>query len=496
MGKLLKQSRLIYLYLIVGFIAIGSCTNDEPITIPEVEVEEINLVFESFVFEKEKNPHLSEDIIFDIKDNTISGELKKYFFKSIPTFSSNAKIVEINNLAQVSGTSAVDFRKAITYTLKSDSGATKEYTVNISWDDTLAHIYFDTNGGAPIVSKDDYVEGVLTVDGQSKYSDLIIDAKIRGRGNSTWRYPKKPYKIKLSSAASILGLAPEKKWVLLANYIDGTHLLNAVGMKIGQFLEMPFTNRIVPVEVTINNEYLGLFMLTEQVEAKTNRIDVGEDGMLLNLDTNYDEEWQFKSASYKLPVTVKYPKSMDADKLTSIKSQFETLEALVASDDFPNNQYLDYIDDESIAKYLIVYMLTGNEEINHPKSTYIHKTSTGKFILGPIWDFDWGFAYEGSRQHFSSFDRPLFWSSSSKGTQFFSRLMSDPKIKSLIREHWGVFKDYHLSELMNYIDDYAFITEGAKARDFILWNDDKEVSELKLWIENRVSYMNNFINGL
>ncbi len=335
----------------------------------------------------------------------------------------------------------------------------------------------------------------MTIDGQSKYSDLIIDAKIRGRGNSTWTYPKKPYKIKLGSESSILGLAPEKKWVLLANYIDGTHLLNAVGMKIGQLLEMPFTNSIVPVEVTINNEYLGLFMLTEQVEVKANRVDVGDNGILLNLDTNFDEEWQFKSGAYKLPVTVKYPKTMDADKLTSIKSQFETLEALVADDDFPNNQYLDYIDDVSIAKYLIVYMLTGNEEINHPKSTYIHKTSTGKFTMGPIWDFDWGFAYEGSYQHFSSFDRPLFWSSSSKGTQFFSRLMSDPRIKSLMKEQWGVFKDYHLSELMIYIDEYAFITQGAKARDFAIWDDDKEVSALKLWINNRVSYMDSFINS-
>jgi len=407
MRKLLKQSRLVHLYLIfgfIGFISTESCTKDEPITVTVSKVEE-----------------------------------------------------EVN----------------------------------------LAQINFDTNGGVSIVSKDDYVEGVLTVNGQSEYNDLIIDAEIRGRGNSTWNYPKKPYKIKLSSDESILGIAPEKKWVLLANYIDGTHLLNAVGMKIGQLLEMPFTNTIVPVEVTINNEYLGLYMLTEQVEVKTNRVDVGDDGMLLNLDTNYDEEWQFKSDSYDLPVTIKYPKSMDADKLTSIKNQFETLEALVANDDFPNNQYLDYVDDVSIAKYLIVYMLTGNEEINHPKSTYIHKTSTGKFTMGPIWDFDWGFAYEGSYQHFSSFDRPLFWPSSSKaGTQFFSRLMSDPKIESLIKEHWGVFKDNHLSELMNYINEYAFITQGAKARDFALWrNDDKEVSALKLWIENRVSYMDNFINS-
>jgi len=364
-------------------------------------------------------------------------------------------------------------------------------------DVNLAQINFDTNGGVPIVSKDDYVAGVLTVYGQSEYNDLIIDAEIRGRGNSTWTYPKKPYKIKLSSDASILGIAPEKDWVLLANYIDGTHLLNAVGMKIGQLMEMPFTNTIVPVEVTINNEYLGLYMLTEQVEVKTNRVNVGDDGLLLNLDTNYDEEWQFKSDAYDLPVTIKYPKTMDADKLTAIKSEFELLEALVAHEDFPNNEYLDYIDDVSIAKYLIVYMLTGNEEINHPKSTYIHKTSTGKFTMGPIWDFDWGFAYEGSFQHFSSFDRPLFWpSSTSAGTPFFSRLMSDPKIEALIKEHWGVFKADHLSELMHYIDEYAFSTQEAKARDFALWmHDDKEVGALKRWLEHRVSYMDGFINS-
>ena len=402
MPQLLKQSRFIYFYLIIGLLSIESCTKDESVVVPVPKVEDVN----------------------------------------------------------------------------------------------LAHINFDTNGGVPIVSKAVYVDGVLTVSEPSKSSALSIDAKIRGRGNSTWHYPKKPYKIKLSREESILRLAPEKDWVLLANHIDGTHLINAVGMKIGQLLEMPFTNTIVPVEVTINNEYLGLYMLTEQVEVKTNRVDVGDDGILLNLDTNFDEEWQFKSDTYDLPVTVKYPKTMDADKLTSIKSQFENLEALVANDDFPNNQYLDYIDDVSIAKYLIVYMLTGNEEINHPKSTYIHKTATGKFTMGPIWDFDWGFAYEGSFQHFSSFDRPLFWSSSSRGTQFFSRLMSDPKIELLIKQHWGVFKDNHLSELMNYIDEYDLIIQEAKVRDFNKWQtNDRGVSALKFWIENRVSYMDNFIDS-
>lgn len=117
--------------------------------------------------------------------------------------------------------------------------------------------------------------------------------------------------------------------------------------------------------------------------------------------------------------------------------------------------------------------------------------------MGPIWDFDWGFAYEGSFAHFSSFDRPLFWpASTSAGTQFFARLMSDPKIKAFIKAHWAVFKADQLPDLMDYIDAYALSTQEAKARDFALWmHDDKEVSALKRWLENRVSYMDGFINS-
>jgi len=145
----------------------------------------------------------------------------------------------------------------------------------------------------------------------------------KGRGNSTWTYPKKPFKIKLDEEASVLGLAAEKDWILLANYLDGTHLLNAVGMKIGQLLEMPYTNHIIPVEVTLNNEYLGGYMLTEQIEVKKNRVNVKEEGMLLNLDTNFDELNQFSSTHFRLPVTIKYPKEVDAQKVWAIKKDWK-----------------------------------------------------------------------------------------------------------------------------------------------------------------------------
>src|SRR5918992_3965078 len=56
-----------------------------------------------------------------------------------------------------------------------------------------------TKGGVPVDSREDYVEGTMHLDGTSRAIE------IRGRGNSTWWWPKKPYKIKLGDPAALVG---------------------------------------------------------------------------------------------------------------------------------------------------------------------------------------------------------------------------------------------------------------------------------------------------
>ena len=498
-----------YLKFFICFISainLLSCFNDKFNELKEAEDD--SLVFESFVLEKKNNPHLSEDIVFEIKNKSIQGALKTYFFNSIPTFSTNAKRVEIQNLEQISSNNQVDFRKPITYKLISESGGVKTYTVNISWDDQLAHLYIETEGRQPIVSKEEYLYAKLIIDGQYKYEDRTLNlsqkARIKGRGNSSWNWPKKPYKIKLDTKETLLSdkdtlsrLLPEKDWILLSDYQDGVHLLNSVAFLIVRMLEMPFTNTIIPVEVTLNGTYLGLYGLTEQVEIKKNRVNLGDMGILLELDQYFDEKWQFRSATYNLPVMIK-DHDLDSNvELELLESEWNAFESLVVHADFPNNNYLDYIDIESIAKYFIVYMLTSNEEINHPKSVYIYKKNGGKYTMGPIWDFDWAYGYEGTFQHFNKPKNDLFWTPEKSGTIFFKRLiLSDPKIKSLIREYWNDFQTIHLDNLLRNIDEYTFIINGAKTRNHKLWNRDLVTDErvMKQWIEDRVSYINSIIN--
>ena len=493
----MRWTKILYILTGLGVLIIIGCNKNDTIA-PKEEEQDTSLVLESFILEKKNNPFLSEDVVFDITNNTISGPLKNYYFEAVPTFRSNAATITINEEVQVSGRSKVDFRRGIPFTLQSDTGTKRTYQVRILWDNQLPKITISTAGSIPINSKTEYVPAQINIDGQAKYPNFEGSAQIRGRGNTTWTYPKKPFKIKLDEEASILGLAPEKDWILLANYLDGTHLLNAVGMKIGQLLEMPFTNTIIPVEVTLNGSYLGAYMLTEQIEVKKNRVNVGKEGLLLNLDTNFDEPYQFPSTHFRLPVTIKYPKEIDSRKISDIRKEFIEMEALVASSDFPNNNYLDYWDGDAFAKYLIVYMMTSNEEINHPKSTYIYKTDTGKFTMGPIWDFDWGFGYEGTFEHFSNADKPLFWSPPAKGTTFFSTFLTDPSIQQLIKENWSTFENQHFQELLEYIDEYAFLIQGARTRDFVLWaqgrNDfNGEVAKLKNWLSNRAQYVRGFV---
>ena len=476
-------------------------TKVEPENTPPTEVAKKTTVsITSFTIEKKNNPQLINDIVFEVKDNQMTANLSKFLFSVVPSFSSDASKVTLNDKEQVSGNSLIDLRSDTVFSFFAENGKRYEYTLKINWNDSLPLIAINTDGAVPVTSKETYLKGNITIDGKGVFSNYSGTTQIKGRGNSTWTLPKKPYRLKLDSKAPLFGLAEEKDWVLLANYLDETHQLNNIAFYTAQKLGIPYTNHFIPVELMINGKYLGLYLLTEQVELDKNRINVGDGGVLLELDSYYDEDWKFKSDKYQLPVNVKDPKLANADQLAAIKANFQQMENLVAASDFPKNNYLDYIDAESIANFLIVFMLTDNEEINHPKSVFMNKAANGKFVMGPVWDFDWAYGYEGTEKHFSHY-QSFFWTGTKAkaGTRFFSRFLQDPVIVNLIKQKWAAFTTSN--NLNDFVNDWTFILEGARNRDYGLWkrgniNYQMDVSALNNWIINRISYLTTFINGL
>lgn len=380
----------------------------------------------------------------------------------------------------------------------------KPEDINKEQDNKLAHIYITTQDNKEISSKEDYLKATIKIEGLGNYENYHGDAKIRGRGNSTWQKPKKPYKIKLNEKAGLLGMLPEKDWVLLANYLDPTLMLTATAMKIGQQLNVNYSNHIVPVELIINGEYRGQYNLTEQIEVKENRVNV-KGGILLELDSYFDAKYKFKSEAYNLPVNFKYPKKVSSKLLADVKNDFNVLEKLMRSDNFPNNEYGNYFDKEAFVNYFIVYMLTANNELSHPKSTYMHrKADTKKFIMGPLWDFDWAYGYQGIEgSHFSVYNSGMFAVDHNQlpGYKFFKRLLSDPTIVSLIKQKWSDYKKTHFQNLLQYLDKYYEQQKQSRQKDYQKWhtgsgNFDADYKKLRRWLKNRATFIDSYIGTL
>src|SRR5690606_10459946 len=127
------------------------------------------------------------------------------------------------------------------------SGATLACAV-IHWVITqLPMLTITTANGAPVIEKKTYLNGSYSLTGEG-LSPVEGTLEVRGRGNSTWDWPKKPYRLKLTTSTELLGMPKSRHWVLLANYADKTLMRNDVAFMFSESLGMAYTTRARHVE--------------------------------------------------------------------------------------------------------------------------------------------------------------------------------------------------------------------------------------------------------
>lgn len=461
-------------------------------------------VLSAFRFLKKNNAFLTADVSSSIGEESIIPLVTFSQSELIPTFTTNAVKVLVDEVEQKSGMTKNDFSSPVVYQFIMRNGETFQYTVKAEFLlSAIPELTITTTDPsiAEIPSKDYYLEGTLAVNGRGGYEGYTGKTEVKGRGNSTWGYPKKPYRLKLNKKAEICGLGKAKNYVLLANHLDPTLMLNSVAFKIGRLLELPFTNHAIPVDVVLNGIYKGSYLLTEQIEVKENRVDLDENNSVMwELDSYWDDEPKFKSTAFNLPVMVKDP-DLTTEQFEYWKKDFNAFTTQFAKEPLEGNSYVDMIDIESVAKFLITFNLVHNMEINHPKSVFLHKERNGKYVMGPIWDFDWAYDYEGTSNHFGRYNTPLFSSSmNGVGTAFFQRFLQDSRVKTIYKRTWQDFKNNKLDALLQYVDDYAVMLKPSVERNSELWENtrsfDTKVKELKTWLKNRADYIDSEVSKL
>ena len=198
---------------------------DKPKSITAVFINPTNNELLEFSLLKKNNPILKENLIFNIDDNSVYKYIPDFLNADslVATFKHNGKSVQIENLIQVSDSTENNFNKILSYKVVAKNGDVKKYNLRLDNFTKLPVILIDTENDADITSKEQYINGELTFIGKD-YNDPYYkkEIKIRGRGNSTWKQPKKPFQIKFDKKVSFFDMKEDKKWVLLANYLDKT----------------------------------------------------------------------------------------------------------------------------------------------------------------------------------------------------------------------------------------------------------------------------------
>ncbi|MGC3979183.1 MAG: CotH kinase family protein [Paludibacteraceae bacterium] len=383
----------------------------------------------------------------------------------------------------------------------------------------LPTIYINTTNNAPVDSKEVYVTGTIQVVSSNPSENFTEALEIRGRGNSTWGFAKKPYRIKLNSKRNFLSLpAKAKSWVLLANYCDKTLMRNAVAFEIGKIVGLEYTPSVKFADVYLNGTYLGNYTITDQIEVGTNRVPVEEQaitdvtepaitgGYLIELDGFADSEPVWFSTTKGVKVTVKYPKDdeINAQQFAYIKTYIQNFESKLFSTDFKNSStgYRAYVDSASLVNWYIACELTGNSDSFW--STYIYKKRDNpKLFFGPMWDYDIAF---NNDYRLGDATLKLMREYAHNPKAWIQRLWEDAWFQNAVRVRWKKLVDDGIeTKLLTFISQAATELEQSQQRNFVKWNIlntvvyrevyvfptyAQGIDYLKTYIQQRIAFLN------
>ncbi|MDR1120238.1 MAG: CotH kinase family protein [Dysgonamonadaceae bacterium] len=346
--------------------------------------------------------------------------------------------------------------------------------------------YITTDDGQNPTNKTDYKPGRIIVKSSVADENLDMVTGIRGRGNSTWGLDKKPYRIKLDKKTQLLNLpAKAKSWVLLANHGDKSLIRNAVAFKISEILELGFSPSVRFVDLVLNGEYVGNYMVTDQVEVEKKRVPVEEQdtftttlpdlsgGYLLEVDgfAIYEISY-FYTPLKRMPITIKYPKD---DEINSAQTQYiidftTRFESALFANNFtdPTLGYRALVDENSLINWYIACELTGNPDSFW--SIYMYKyRNIDKFYFGPLWDFDIAFNNDdrlGNAVH------KLMREHAHEPKVWIQRLWQDDWFKKAVNDRWKeLLEDKNLKAVLtDYIDSLAADLDASQQLNYKRWD--------------------------
>ena len=322
--------------------------------------------------------------------------------------------------------------------------------------------------------------------------NLNQTASIKLRGQSTSTYPKKPYKIKFDKKQEILGFSGKyKKWTLLANYLDKTLMRNILAFKISEIIGLEFTPRCEPVDLIMNNNFRGNYLICDQIEVNEGRVDIekiSEDnetgGYLIEIDARAASEEKYFKTDKGILIEIKYPDSDDITEAQEkyIKNFMNTLETNVY------NGNLSYIDLNSFYKYFIIQEYCGDIDTVLSSFHCTKRKGDDKLYFGPVWDFDRSF--DNDIRLIPTNKKPKFalYYGDTYGTtrDFILTILNTTNIMNNINKTWNEMKENGLNfqMLKDFLEEKKNLLYESAILNNLRWYNSKIGEGEKLFFDS------------
>ena len=363
---------------------------------------------------------------------------------------------------------------------------------------------------------------------------------IETRGNSTQDFDKLTYSIELrtstdaDTSANLFGMGGEEDWILHAMVIDKTQIRIPMCFDLARSMGH-YASRYQYVEVVINDEYQGLYILCERIKRDDDRVDIAKldaddlagdsltGGYILKIDwldeaSGFESEFESQSGD---PMFYQYyyprPENIQPAQEQYIAGFINEFEEAVFADDYENSngtRYTDLIDVTSFVDFLIINEFSKNSD-GYKLSSFLHKNRNdngGRLKAGPIWDFDQtfglslvcssnltnGWTYLQNQEACEDLESmPMWWQS----------MMNDPVFVNHLACRWTEFRSgiLHQDSLFARIDQHVAMLENPLSRNFEQWDFigeyiwiepepvpetyEEEIEVLKDWISQRLVWL-------
>lgn len=379
-----------------------------------------------------------------------------------------------------------------------------------------------------ILYVNDTVENFLSNQNDSAFLNYDGLVGIELRGSTSQGHTKKPYGFETRMAdgvtnnnVSLLGLPAENDWVLNPMNDEPSFVRDALSYclteKMGQYAP-----RTRYCEVIVNDDYRGLYFLTEKIKIDEKRVDVLKmdsssnaipsvtGGYIIKADkttggdvpawsTPAYDYWEYVDYIYHDPK----PEEITPEQSIYIHNYFDTIQDLMnAHNQSVTNGFPTYLDVPSFVDYMIMGELSSNVDI-YQKSTFFHKDRNGKLRAGPVWDFNLSYGYDFGSVGRSGYDVFQFANGDNTGSDFWHQLYENGMFRCALAHRWDELTSdgapLSYGQIVHVIDSLTDRISDALPRERLRWfrfyNYDNHINDMKAWIQNRHNWLSANWNG-